>query len=116
STLTNGFGTRKRRTSRRVLLPESGSTEIAARIGECVAPSCAHAIVVHSTVAVTASGRITMYLLVLALISCRSTRVSTGSGQGSTLRGLLVGRSLVEFALRYCQVLIELAKPRQIAG
>jgi chemotaxis protein MotB len=30
------------------------------------------------------------------------------------LRGLLVGRSLVEFALRYCQVLIELAKPRQI--
>ena len=32
------------------------------------------------------------------------------------LRGLLVGRSLVEFALRYCQVLIELAKPRQIAG
>jgi hypothetical protein len=31
-------------------------------------------------------------------------------------RGLLVGRSLVEFALRYCQVLIELAKPRQIAG
>jgi len=28
----------------------------------------------------------------------------------------LVGRSLVEFALRYCQVLIELAKPRQIAG
>ena len=23
---------------------------------------------------------------------------------------------LVEFALRYCQVLIELAKPRQIAG
>ena len=29
-------------------------------------------------------------------------------------RGLLVGRSLVEFALRYCQVLIELAKPRQI--
>ena len=28
------------------------------------------------------------------------------------LRGLLVGRSLVEFALRYCQVLIELAKPR----
>ena len=24
--------------------------------------------------------------------------------------------SLVEFALRYCQVLIELAKPRQIAG
>jgi hypothetical protein len=32
------------------------------------------------------------------------------------LRGLLFGRSLVEFALRYCQVLIELAKPRQIAG
>jgi hypothetical protein len=30
-------------------------------------------------------------------------------------RGLLVGRSLVEFALRYCQVLM-LAKPRQIAG
>jgi hypothetical protein len=29
-------------------------------------------------------------------------------------RGLLVGCSLVEFALRYCQVLIELAKPRQI--
>ena len=29
---------------------------------------------------------------------------------------LLVGRSLVEFALRYCQVFIELAKPRQIAG
>src|SRR5580704_14741834 len=63
STLTNGFGTRKRRTPRRVLLPESGSTEIAARIGECVEPSCAHAVIVHSTVAVTASGRITMYLL-----------------------------------------------------
>jgi hypothetical protein len=29
-------------------------------------------------------------------------------------RGLLVGRSLVEFALRYCQVLKEVAKPRQI--
>src|SRR4029077_14350314 len=67
STLTNGFGTRKRRTPRRVLLPESGSTEIAARLGECVAPSCAHAIVVHSTVAATASGL--MYLLILALIS-----------------------------------------------
>src|SRR4029077_16890952 len=39
STLTNGFGTRKRRTPRRVLLPESGSTEVAVRIGECVAPS-----------------------------------------------------------------------------
>src|SRR6478609_7323485 len=47
STLTNGFGTRKRRTPRRVLLPESGSTEIAARIGECVAPSCAHAVIVQ---------------------------------------------------------------------
>ena len=32
------------------------------------------------------------------------------------LRGPLVGRSLVEFALQYCQVLIELAKPRQIAA
>ena len=31
-------------------------------------------------------------------------------------KSLVVGRSLVEFALRYCQVLIELAKPRQIAG
>ena len=30
---------------------ESGSTEIAARIGECVAPSCAHAVIVHSAVA-----------------------------------------------------------------
>src|SRR5580700_4542703 len=68
STLTNGFGTRKRSTPRRVLLPESGSTEIAARIGECVAPSCAHAVVVHSTVAVTASGRRMMYFLILALI------------------------------------------------
>jgi hypothetical protein len=38
------------------------------------------------------------------------------SGLPDCLRGLLVGRSLVEFALRYCQVLIELAKPRQIAG
>jgi hypothetical protein len=38
------------------------------------------------------------------------------SGPADCLRGLLVGRSLVEFALRYCQVLIELAKPRQIAG
>ena len=42
-----------------------------------------------------------------------------GAGVGATppadcLRGLLVGRSLVEFVLRYCQVLIELAKPRQI--
>ena len=83
----NGFGTRKRSTPRRVLLPESGSTEIAARMGECVAPSCAQAIVVHSTVAVTASGRITMYLLILALISRRTTQVSTGSGQGSTFHG-----------------------------
>ena len=50
---------------------------------------------------------------------------TTGAGVGAPLagnaarrlpRGLLVGRSLVEFALRYCQVLIELAKPRQIAG
>src|SRR6476619_6233527 len=57
STLTNGFGTRKRRTPRRVLLPESGSTEIAARMGECVAPSCAHAVIVHSAVAINASGR-----------------------------------------------------------
>jgi hypothetical protein len=48
STLTNGFGTRKRRTPSRVLLPESGSTEIAARMGECVVPSCAHAVIVHS--------------------------------------------------------------------
>ena len=68
STLTNGFGTRKRRTPRRVLLPESGSTEIAARIGECAAPSCAHAVIVHSAVAITASGRRTMYFLILALI------------------------------------------------
>src|SRR6476659_1744202 len=58
STLTNGFGTRKRRTPRRVLLPESGSTEIAARIGECVAPSCAHAVIVHSAVAINASGHL----------------------------------------------------------
>ena len=64
----NGFGTRKRRTPRRVLLPESGSTEIAARIGECVAPSCAHAVIVHSAVAINASGRRTMYFLILALI------------------------------------------------
>src|SRR5580693_4868847 len=68
STLTNGFGTRKRRTPRRVLLPESGSTEIAARIGECAAPSCAHAVIVHSAVAITASGRRTMHFLILALI------------------------------------------------
>src|ERR1700731_2212264 len=69
STLTNGFGTRKRRTPRRVLLPESGSTEIAARIGEGVAPSCAHAVIVHSAVAITASGRRTMYFLIFALIA-----------------------------------------------
>ena len=37
-------------------MPESGSTEIAARIGECVAPSCAHAVIVHSAVAINASG------------------------------------------------------------
>ena len=48
-------------------MPESGSTEIAARIGECVAPSCAHAVIVHSAVAINASGRRTVYFLTLAL-------------------------------------------------
>ena len=43
-------------------------------------------------------------------------RITVGTPPADCLRGLLVGRSLVEFALRYCQVLIELAKPRQIAG
>ena len=47
-------------------MPESGSTEIAARIGECVAPSCAHAVIVHSAVAINASGRRTMYFLNLS--------------------------------------------------
>src|SRR4029079_9513329 len=68
STLTNGFGTRKRRTPSSVLLPESGSTEISAKIGECAAPSCAHAVIVHNAVATTASRRSTMYLLIFVMI------------------------------------------------
>ena len=31
-------------------------------------PSCAHAVIVHSAVAITASRRSTMYFLILALI------------------------------------------------
>ena len=50
---------------------------------------------------------------------------TTGAGVGVPLAGNAARRlpsrsagrtQLVEFALRYCQVLIELAKPRQIAG
>ena len=47
------------------------STKVLSLMSECVSqllPFCAHAIMVHSAVAITASGRKTMYFLILALI------------------------------------------------
>jgi FAD binding domain len=79
-----------------VVLPLSGSAEVATKYGECVATiSCAHAIITQRAIASTSWGRATMCLRILMMSSCSSVAVTAGSGQGSTCQSVTGGATML---------------------